>query len=86
MTPQAQRIAELERTVESMAQEVESLRVNLYGDGQLWHLVRDHVDRFDTLQTRWWKRAWYRIDGWPGQRNLNADRRAWRPWHPRSGS
>jgi len=20
-------------------------------------------------------------DGWPGQKNLNAERRAWRPWH-----
>lgn len=46
--------------------------------------VSDHEQRFDTLQTRLWKRLWFRIDGWPGQRNLNADKRAWRPWHGRS--
>lgn len=43
--------------------------------------VRDHDQRFDTLQTVWWKRAWFRIDGWPGIRDLNAPRRRWRPWH-----
>ena len=41
----------------------------------------DHAQRFDTLQTPWWRRLWFRIDGWPGQRDLNAERRAWRPWH-----
>lgn len=61
--------------------EVESLRVNVHGRDQLWHLTRDHAQRFDTLQTRWWKRLWFRVDGWPGQRNLNAESRAWRPWH-----
>lgn len=43
--------------------------------------TRDHAQRFDTLQTRWYKRLWFRLDGWPGQVNLNAERRAWRPWH-----
>jgi hypothetical protein len=43
--------------------------------------LSDHDQRFDTLQTPLWKRIWFRIDGWPGQRDLNADRRAWRPWH-----
>jgi len=43
--------------------------------------VSDHEQRFDTLQTPLWKRLWFRVDGWPGQRNLNAERRAWRPWH-----
>lgn len=42
--------------------------------------VRDHAQRFDTLQTPLWKRVLFRIDGWPGQRNLNAERPAWRPW------
>lgn len=41
----------------------------------------DHAQRFDTLQTPLWKRLLFRLDGWPGQSNLNADRRAWRPWH-----
>lgn len=67
--------------IAALEAEVESLRVNVHGPGQLWELTRDHAQRFDTLQTPWWKRLWFRIDGWPGQRNLNADRRAWRPWH-----
>jgi hypothetical protein len=62
----------------SMEAELVSLRVNV---DQLWGLVRDHEQRFDTLQTRWWKRLWFRLDGWPGQNDLNATRRAWRPWH-----
>jgi len=48
---------------------------------ELQRMVSDMDQRFDTLQTRVWKRLWFRIDGWPGQRNLNAERRAWRPWH-----
>lgn len=79
-----ERIEELEATVASLIAEVESLRFNQEGDGQLWQLVRDHAQRFDTLQTPWWKRAWFRIDGWPGRKDLNADRRARRPWHRRS--
>ena len=55
-----------------------SLQVNV---DQLWGLVRDHEQRFDTLQTRWWKRLLFRLDGWPGQNDLNATRRARRPWH-----
>lgn len=43
--------------------------------------VSDHAQRFDTLQTPLWKRVWFRLDGWPGQRDLNAPGRAWRPWH-----
>lgn len=44
-------------------------------------LVSDHEQRFDTLQTSLWKRIWFRLDGWAGQNDLNAARRAWRPWH-----
>jgi len=47
----------------------------------LEQIVSDHTQRFDTLQTPLWKRVWFRLDGWPGQRDLNAERRAWRPWH-----
>lgn len=43
--------------------------------------MSDTDQRFDTLQTPLWKRIIFRIDGWPGQRNLNADKRSWRPWH-----
>lgn len=48
---------------------------------QLAARVRDLEKRLDTLQSPWWKRLWFRIDGWPGIRDLNAPRRAWRPWH-----
>ena len=58
-------------------QEVESLKVRVK---ELERVVRDHGKRWDTLQTPLWKRIWFRLDGWPGQRDLNADRRAWRPW------
>jgi hypothetical protein len=43
--------------------------------------LRDHAQRFETLQTPLWKRICFRIDGWPGIRDLNAEKRAWRPWH-----
>lgn len=84
MTTLVERLAEMEAEVESLKAEVVSLRFNQEGEGQLWHLVRDHAQRFDTLSSPWWKRAWFRVDGWPGKRDLNADRRAWRPWHRRS--
>ena len=58
--------------------EIDSLLINVE---QIQQMVRDHEQRLDTLQTPLWKRIWFRIDGWPGQRNLNATRRAWRPWH-----
>jgi hypothetical protein len=67
--------------LEEIAAQVESLRVNVHGEGQLWELVRDHEQRFDTLQSPLWKRLLFRLDGWPGQRDLNAARRSWRPWH-----
>lgn len=63
--------------VASMEQEVISLRVRA---DELERIVSDHAQRFDTLQTRWWKRLLFRLDGWPGQMNLNANKRAWRPW------
>lgn len=48
---------------------------------QLELKVSDLEQRLDTLQTPLWKRALFRIDGWPGQRNLNAEGPSWRPWH-----
>lgn len=66
------------RDSDSINAELDSLIVN---DEQLAGRVRDLEKRFDTLQSPWWKRLWFRIDGWPGIRDLNADRRAWRPWH-----
>jgi hypothetical protein len=48
---------------------------------ELERIVSDLSQRFDTLQTPLWKRIWFRIDGWPGQKDLNAPKRRWRPWH-----
>ncbi len=62
----------------SVEAELSSLKINV---AQLQHRTRDLEKRFDTLQTRWWKRLLFRIDGWPGQNDLNAQGRAWRPWH-----
>lgn len=41
----------------------------------------DHDHRFDTLQTPFWKRIWFWIDGWPWH-DLNGTQRH-RPWHGR---
>jgi hypothetical protein len=41
-------------------------------------LVRDHEQRFDTLQTPWWKRARFWLQGWPWY-DLNGTRSR-RPW------
>lgn len=64
--------------IKSLQAEVESLKVNVE---QLLHKVSDHEQRFDTLQTPMWKRLWFRIDGWPGIKDLNANKRSRRPWH-----
>lgn len=47
---------------------------------RLERIVSDHTQKFDTLETVWWKRIWFWLDGWPHHR-LNAERRSWRPWH-----
>lgn len=66
------------RSLEEARQHIASLYARV---DALEREVRDQAQRFDTLQTPLWKRLWFRIDGWPGQRDLNADRRARRPWH-----
>jgi hypothetical protein len=74
-------MAENEIRVRSL-EEAELLLIALeYRVRLLERELRDHAQRFDTLQTPLWKRLWFRIDGWPGIRNLNAEGRAWRPWH-----
>jgi hypothetical protein len=40
--------------------------------------VSDHAQRFGTLQTPWWKRVLFWINGWPWH-DLNAEGRS--PWH-----
>lgn len=44
--------------------------------------VSDHAQRFDTLQTWFWKRIWFWIDGWPWH-DLNGVQKR-RPWHRRA--
>jgi len=46
---------------------------------QLERMTRDHDERFDTLQTPWWKRVWFWVDGWPWY-DLNGVQKH-RPWH-----
>lgn len=66
------------RSLEEAEQHVASLTVRV---AELERIVSDHAQRFDTLQTAAWKRAWFRLNGWPGIRDLNAKAPAWRPWH-----
>lgn len=66
-------LAEAEQHVVSL-----TVRVDL-----LEKAVSDHAQRFDTLQSPLWKRVWFRVQGWPGQCDLNAERRRWRPWNGR---
>lgn len=46
---------------------------------ELERVLSDHAQRFDTLQTPWWKRVWFWINGWPWH-DLNGTQRR-RPWH-----
>lgn len=65
---------------DSVAAEIASLKFNI----ELLSARVRHLEKcLDTLQSPLWKRALFRLDGWPGQRNLNADHRSWRPWHGR---
>lgn len=48
---------------------------------ELRRIASDHAQRFDTLQTPWWKRVWFWVDGWPWY-DLNGVQRR-RPWHRR---
>lgn len=65
------------RNAESVDAEIESLWNNIQ---QLHDAVNDHAQRFDTLQTPFWKRLLFLLDGWPWY-DLNAPKRHWRPWH-----
>lgn len=57
---------------------IQSLEVRVK---ELERVVSDMDQRFDTLQSPMWKRAWFRIQGWPGVRDLNAPAPKPRPWH-----
>jgi hypothetical protein len=69
------------RSIEEAEQHVRSLWANV---DELHRLVNDHGKRFDTLQTPFWKRVWFWIDGWPWH-DLNAPIQKHRPWHRRRG-
>lgn len=53
---------------------------NHYVEGSLEDRLRKHDDRFDTRNSSWWLRKWFRINGWPHWTVL-ADKPKWRPWH-----
>lgn len=55
----------------------ESLRFNIH---QLAGRVRQIEKMLDTRDSSWWRRLWWRIDGWPRWTKV-ATRRSWRPWH-----
>lgn len=65
------------RSIEEAELHVQSLTIRVQ---ELERKVSDMDQRFDTLQSPLWKRLLFRLDGWPGQTNLNAARPAWRPW------
>lgn len=64
------------QTLEDAQAEINSLWINVQ---QLKRDYRDHTNRFQTLQTPWWKRVWFWIDGWPWY-DLNGIQKR-RPWH-----
>lgn len=65
------------RSLEEVEVHIRSLTTRI---SELERKVSDMDQRFDTLQSPLWKRILFRLDGWPGQVDLNADRPSWRPW------
>lgn len=62
--------ADMEAEITVLKEQVKQLRL----------AASDYEQRFDTLQTPFWKRWWFWLDGWPWH-DLNAEKRRWRPWH-----
>ena len=60
----------------SIQAELASLKFN---HTQLEHRVRHLEKLIDTRDSRWWKRLWWRCDGFPPWYRVGE--RAWRPWH-----
>ena len=55
--------------------EIESLKSNVFGQLEspgILDRLADLEQRFDTLQTPLLRRIKFRLQRWPGQRNLNA--------------
>ena len=71
MEPQVRSIDQAEVVIQGLHARLEALE----------KYVIDHEQRFDTLQTPFWKRVWFKIDGWPWY-DLNGVQ-ARRPWHRR---
>lgn len=67
------------RSIEEAEVHILSLTARL---STLERMVIDHNQRFDTLQTPFWKRLWFWIDGWPWH-DLNGVQKT-RPWHRKS--
>jgi hypothetical protein len=61
---------------DSVRAELDSLILN---DVQQAERIRYLEKLIDTRDSPWWKRLWWRIDGWPPWHRVGA--RAWRPWH-----
>lgn len=66
--------------------QVESLEEARTHIASLWINQRDLAGRvrllekmLDTKDSPWWKRLWWRIDGWPAW--YRVGRRSRRPWH-----
>lgn len=70
----------MSRDADSVDAEIDSL---IFNNEQQAARIRHLENCLDTLQSPLWKRIWFRIDGWPGQSNLDAPGRARRPWHGR---
>lgn len=64
------------RSLEEAQVHIDSLTTRI---GELERVMRDHDQRFDTLQTPIWKRVIFWLDGWPWN-DLNAEKPKWRPW------
>jgi hypothetical protein len=65
------------RSLEEAEQHIQSLTARV---DQYESILFEHSRKFDTLETPLWKRIWFRIDGFPGQSDLECDKPRWRPW------
>jgi hypothetical protein len=64
--------------VADLEAQIASLKVNVVQHGQL---MSDHEQRFDTLQTKPWRRFWFWFwEGWPLWSDLNAEKPSRRLW------
>lgn len=62
--------------IDSILARLNSLEFN---NNQLENRVRYLEKLIDTKNSSWYKRIWWRIDGWPPWYKVGE--RSWRPWH-----